>query len=439
MALFSARGSRPSDPTAPDADPGPTRPAPPPHPPPVAPEESPPPAASEPTTAGGTFHHDLPDSIDPLLHPAAAAVEVANRLGTLDPTRRALAEKAWKEVSAHAARLESDAFARSAEAALAHAVLPHVKNGEHVQTKVLPPFVVIYASKERHDEWRALDDPGSGASSSDVARDASEVRETLDRVAGAFHAVYDEFLRRYALAADLVDLARPYGGRPDLPLGKRSFAEGFPLLVWVRRSPDEVPMGPRFYESFRSQDDGAESLLNEMAILDAPAKSRLEEIAVAQVLQAFRRQKNEWAHVYVPATFFGAGFPTLLARAVRGDRSERSPFEGPLPAFVPTHDLVGADRPPSPPPKVPAMGDAEPPGPAIPRAEAWALLHFLDRGADGKRHDAFTRFVADMLSSDVRVESYAPSKFVAEFGLNTPADWEAFDAEFRPWYETRTK
>jgi hypothetical protein len=48
-----------------------------------------------------------------------------------------------------------------------------------------------------------------------------------------YQQLYKEFLKRYGESCELKDLMSPFGGRPDLGLGKQSYRDGCPMIIWI--------------------------------------------------------------------------------------------------------------------------------------------------------------------------------------------------------------
>ncbi len=377
-----------------------------------------------------------------------------------------LAEKAWTETLAHAARVETDPAYRALDGALALAAEDPLARGRHLLVRVASPYLVCYVSKERLDEYQLLSiaSPAERAARREAIRAPRARADALlaDR-ARLLRAVYDEFLRRWAQPCDLKDLAAPYGGRPDYRPGVRSFADGYPLVAWILE-PDvwrawRVEQGRVLDErSVIDTRTGRLSLLAADPEDDEDAQAATEEtagLAVVQLLGAFRSQKDEWAGPRATPAFFEAGFSRTLGTVERGaDGGFRFPEER-IPSLVsavasrqrqalaanqglprfPLKDLVELEGSGSVREFAAVRLHVRPDvGSGVFGAQAAALVRFLERSPSAERRAAWSRFVVAMLDPDPRVEGYAATSFRREFGIAGEDAWKALDAEFAVYW-----
>ncbi|MEZ6008188.1 MAG: hypothetical protein R3F05_10520 [Planctomycetota bacterium] len=155
-------------------------------------------------------------------------------------------------------------------------------------------------------------------------------RRELARVApGILAAVRSEFDRLFGAPLGLVDLMAPYGGRPDYPIGVRSFADGHVVGLWLLDSRRALEAkNVRFAletitsaGAFAYQMDPAVSWPSRVEDPEpvAVARRRLAHAAARALLSASARQHNSWR---LPRAWDSAvveGVAALLECVVQAD------------------------------------------------------------------------------------------------------------------------
>jgi hypothetical protein len=352
-----------------------------------------------------------------------------------------LSMEALDRAQAYSLRLETDRLHRAHDGAIRSvAVDPELSKIPFDATFASPYVICMPRGKDESDPAAAIFEPPAvrDARRAYFAQEAAKRARVMGDVGRTLQQVYAEFLRRYGEIADLRDLMGEFGGRPDLPIGKRSFRDGCPLVVWIAGDDDSLrpPPGRLVVWRFDREEDLRHLVLD----------------AVTQLLYWFRRQRNEWGGAGPsPQTFFELGLPrqwidlTIGAgRTLRwggekpwletlrlGDRvaaaSGRTAFRFPL------EDLV----------KLEGYGNVEAyafehagpsagaAGLAVFAAQSAAFLEFLRDGAGGKRRGAFDAFVAGAFVSSHVDPATSVARFESAFGIRSKKDWKDLDDEFR--------
>src|SRR5262245_46204954 len=196
------------------------------------------------------FSHEVPEIVAFRGHDFVRVVEAASRkrwFPRADRDAFLAASRAWARLVAHARLLESDRVYRALDG-----VRAEVDQDEDLRDYVwdamdASPFVVFWTDGTRID--RAGLDTLAPSQRDDLLAAAAVRKKSWHRAlaekAAILTRVYAELLRRYGEAADLRDLMAEWGGRPDYPPSKRSFRDGYPILVWGfgSRSAYEVLLG----------------------------------------------------------------------------------------------------------------------------------------------------------------------------------------------------
>lgn len=439
--------------------------------PPLPPAPTPPPASGVDAHAGQrAFTGEVPEAISLIPFDMARTIERARERRWFDEgdAAYALAQSALAGAEGYALRLETDRLHRAFDGAIRVVAADAELRNASFDALFVPPYVIC-AEREGRDvdpskvlfEIPAVRD----AYRREFAERAAARARRMARVGRLLRQTYVEFLRRHGESADLHDLMGEFGGRPDLPISKRSFRDGCPLVVWIAER--ESPRGPTLplvtFPAGRLVVAGAD--------LDDPRYAPyLIEEAARQLLLWFRRQGNEWGTPWGPQTYFDAGFPALWSAVDVGpddgltwrpvgswarifEQFRRAERAAPLFGI---RELVGFEGGSAVEAAAVHFALTPPVGALLVRAESASLLAFLRDGAGGKRRPAYERFVASMCAvvsaeaepSGVRLDPAglplnetpdptAPSpvsrSFANHFGLQTAADWTALDEEFRAY------
>ena len=393
------------------------------------------------------FTHAVPEELSLTRYDFVRTVERAREQRWFEDTGSyRLAVDAFARAEAFARRLASDRGFRALDGAVREIA---AEQGAAFDVVFAPPYVLCM---ERGDE---APDPTDTVF---LPREAREARLAEAGVRAALRAralaergrflqhLYARFFARYSKDVDLRDLMEEFGGRPDLPIGKRSFRDGCPLLVWSGSG--TVDEDPTRHVHF---DPRAERLY---VVGDPPPLESELRGATAQILHWFRRQKSEWGRADSPQSFFEVGFPSRWATArllpdrtlepvepglwlerLRTTQTEFTAARQTSPRF-PLKALLAFDSYPA----VTAYA-AEHWGPVgagnglqLFAGQARALLTYLD--GDERHRAAFNAFVRAMF--DVvgdRDPSHAGRVFEQLFKLHSDDDWRQLDDEFRAYWD----
>jgi len=409
------------------------------------------------------FPHDVPEEISYRRYPFVRIVEEAGAQRWFDdPVPYANALEAFVACQKHAARLTNDP---------AYSALDVVRRGIDQDEFLRPynydaifasPFLICYSTKERIDEaalWRL---PKAERAKAWTELDARRIpyKRVLAEKARIYTQVYTRFLAQYGERCDLKPLMDPYGGRADYPLGKRSFREGCPLVVWVFsdakawKTHHEEVIGKPVAALVMGYVDG---FSGRVLCYDHAPEDREGELlahtrfATLSALYWFHRQRNEWSQRRIPYDFFTRGFPDWFSAAtvakdrtlsfVRWNRvqlqkllawkSVATNSRHLMPIF-PLKDLLSLEGPNA----VRAYGVERWGLEVITlfRGQCWAFFAFLDHAADGKRRPVIAKLLDDYLMAPREEEGYMLGQAREKLGITTDADWAALDAEFATFY-----
>jgi hypothetical protein len=423
------------------------------------------------------FTHAVPEELVFRKYPFVRAVEEASAKRWFeDAEGYALAMKAWEKTKEHAKRLETDHTYRALEGARMEIDRDEFFKGYNYEAIFASPYLICYSSKERINEADFI-------TMSPAER--SKKQDELDKKKQKFHRIlaekreiytqlYAEFLKRYEKECDLRDLMKPYGGREDYPITKRSYPEGCPLIVWIFSDRDAF----QDYHTKIKKDSIDESVAGYFSpmtgwvyLYDEDGSDREFEVnknvheGTHQLQHWFTRQKNEWGRAFVPQSFFGEGFaeytgsvimtpdrkltfvgvnrPRLrsamnFAAQIKKDaKREFGSGSGQMGIF-PSKDFVRFEGY-----HTVAQWAAEkwgtPAGVGLFYCQSWAFVYFLNEYKDGKYRKPFVKFVNDMLNHPKSSEGYGFEKFKKEFGIVNDAGWKKLQDEFEPFYKELLK
>jgi hypothetical protein len=284
------------------------------------------------------FAHDMPDAISFVSlreYDYLRVVENAIRHRWIESAAESeAAEAAWTKTLAHARRLQDDPTFRALVGARREVSLDRYLKDYNCAATFASPYLICYASSERvsDEELSKLSYAARQKRLAQLEASRAKFAMRLAEKATILQQLYREFLKRYGEACDLKDLMSPYGGRPDLPAGKRSYRDGCPLVVWVfedRAAWDEFhavvkgePVNPGVAGYF-SRSTGWAYLHDEDSEKDRELEViRTLETGTHQLLHWFARQKREWGGSMAPQSFFDRGFADYMAAVTMApDRS----------------------------------------------------------------------------------------------------------------------
>lgn len=409
------------------------------------------------------FAHEVPEEISYRRYPFVRIVEEAGAQRWFeDPVPYANALEAFIACQKHAARLTDDLAYSSLDVARRGIDQDEYLRSYNYDAIFASPFLICYSTKERIDEAALWKLPKAERAKAWAELDARRVpyKRVLAEKARIYTQVYARFLAQYGEACDLKSLMDPYGGRPEYPVGKRSFREGCPLTVWVfsdakawKAHHEEVvgePVDPLWVGYLHPH--SGRVLCHDHAPEDREGELLANtRLATLSALYWFYRQRAEWGQARAPYDFFTRGFPDWFGSATLGKdralafvpwnrvqlrkllewKSVATNSRHLMPVF-PLRDLLSFEGPGA----VRAYGVERWGLEVITlfRGQCWAFFAFLDQAAGGKRRPVIARLLNDYLLAPRAEEGYMFGKARAALGLGTEADWAALDAEFATFY-----
>jgi hypothetical protein len=418
------------------------------------------------------FANEIPEEITYYNEPFIRAVQDANAQQWFsDKEQYDLAMKAWRKTVAHAKRLAEDrvyaALTQEKSRISRDADFKDYKYTTHFAS----PYLIFYSSKDEMSEFDLMK-----MSRAERAKELAEMEErrkewslVLAEKGKIYSQLYQHFMKTYGEECDLKDLMQPYGGRPDYPPSKRSFAEGVPLVIWIFDSREAFD-----YHHNKVQKDGASGLENVAGYFSPQTgwvylydeADRHFEInknvheGTHQLQHWFTRQKNEWATDFrVPQSFFGEGFAEYVGSVQmdeqrnlkfigvnrprlrawqdilkRAERDSKKPPIFPLEALVGFEGYGQAAEYARDKLNLPAVGLPPDAGLHVFYIQSWALVYFLNDHANQKYRKSFHAFLNDMLVYEDDEERFGYEAFKRAFKIKTESDWKALDTEFRNFY-----
>jgi hypothetical protein len=421
-----------------------------------------------PSTGHVEFPHRIPEWIHARVLPFLREVERASAKRWFGPDeqdayQRAL--RAWEETQTHMRRLQGDPAYRAA--VQAYATLHHDRTlaSAHLAVQFDPPYVVVYVDREPLTIYDLPATAGAEEERAMAAR-AAAAEAVLREKARILSQVYDEFLRRYAEPFDLRPLTDAFGGRPDYPMGVRSFNDGVPLVVLVAADQETfaamIDAGGRVPPSGRTPSLVATGLFTPRTgriqlprSSPDPAARRFEidqtaALAVSQLVHWFTRQRNHWAMPRFSQGFFSTGFPEWFGAVVMDpDRNLR--FTGlnvqrldDMQRMASALERQDRTYPIFPLERLLSFGDygsvaqwgvseSGMPAPAVLSMffqQSWALVYFLHEHEDGAYRDGLERFLDAVLSRETGLNQ-TRAVFERAFGMEKPEDFQALEFAFQ--------
>ena len=411
------------------------------------------------------FTGDVPEEISFRKYPFVRAVEEAHaKRWFSDREAYDIAVKALEKCKVHADRLENDRVYRALDGARRD-----IDRDEHFKkynydSIFASPYLICDSTDEKIDAEAFISLPTSERRKklAELDKKKEAYKRILAEKAKIYSQLYAEFLKRYGEACDLHDLMEEYGGRKDLPISKRSFKDGCPLIVWIfsdRAAFDDYhknvkhdPIHPGIAGYF-SPDTGWVYLYDEdNGNREFEINKNVHE-GTHQLQHWFMRQKNEWGKAAVPQSFFGEGFAEYMGSVVM-DKDRKLTFIGlnrprlesldrvrsdlqklgkPMYVF-PVKDLVGFEGYGN----VSAWagehwGNAGV-GLGIFYIQSWAFTYFLNEYENHKYQAKFGEFLSNILNYPKDAQNYGLTKFKAAMGIASENDWKKLDTEFKKYY-----
>jgi hypothetical protein len=415
------------------------------------------------------FTGEVPEEISFRKYPFVRAVEEAKAQRWFDDAEGfALAMKAFERTQIHAQKLESDRVYRALDGARRA-----IDRDEHFKkynydSIFASPYLICYSTDDRIDPEDFLKLPASERRKKFAELDKK--RETYKRVlaekAKIYTQLYAEFLKRYGEACDLHDLMEEYGGRKDLPISKRSFPDGCPLIVWIfsdraafdsyHNNVKKDPISPGVAGYF-SPDTGWVYLYDEEGGNREFEINKNVHEGTHQLQHWFMRQKNEWGKASVPQSFFGEGFAEYMGSVVM-EKDRKLTFIGlnrprlesldniktglqkqtPAKSMLvfPVKELVGFEGYHNVSAWAAEHWGAQNGGMGLGifYIQSWAFTYFMNEYSNHKYQARFGEFLSSILNYPKDAENYGFTKFKQAFGIASEADWKKLDKEFKDYY-----
>ena len=409
------------------------------------------------------FTGDVPEEISFRKYPFVRAVEDAHAQRWFDDREAYdIAMKALEKCKVHADRLENDRVYRALDGARRD-----IDRDEHFKkynydSIFASPYLICYSTDDRLDAEDFIKLPASERRKklAELDKKKEAYKRVLAEKAKIYTQLYAEFLKRYGDACDLHDLMEEYGGRKDLPISKRSFKDGCPLIVWIfsdRAAFDSYhtnvkkdPINPGIAGYF-SPDTGWVYLYDEdNGNREFEINKNVHE-GTHQLQHWFMRQKNEWGKAAVPQSFFGEGFAEYMGSVVM-DKDRKLTFIGinrpRLESFAgyrkqlqemgksmlvfPVKELVGFE----------GYANVDnwarehwaTAGLGLFYIQSWAFTNFLNEYENHKYQARFGEFLSAILNYPKEAQNYGLTKFKSAMGIASEADWTKLDKEFKKYY-----
>ena len=390
------------------------------------------------------FDHPLPEALHYRGHPFLQEVERANAQRWFGPDERAALERglrAWDETTRHLGRLESDSRYRAGDQMLANLAHEPALANATLLARSAPPFLVVYPVAGT--EGASLEDPSTRA----------RIERRLDDETRTLAATYEALYGAYADEFGLAELAAPYGGRPDLGVGLRSYPDGKVLAAVV--ASNEAIAERLLGGAPGSATWSLPALLpNRPDLLILGPKENAGATAVMgakQLLLAFTQQRNRWS---MPRP----GFSAVLDGFARRLGAEVAQPSGPAPNLAsmralaralaeqekaypifPLEQLVSFGSVPEAVRYLQQRQGADalpvPLAPALLFDQSWALTSFLLEAEDGRWREAYLRVVQAGLDHELG-QGLNRAVFMRTLGLADRADWNELDAAWQRYVRT---
>jgi hypothetical protein len=415
------------------------------------------------------FKHEVPEIISFEDYPYIRAVQEANKTRWFDDDEAyGIAMKAWEKTEAHAKKLDPDAGDRTFRALDgARRLIARDKHFKDYNYEAIfaRPYLICYSSDERlsEEDFLGLSKTDRQKKLAELEKKRHEYRRILAEKARIYQQLYDEFLKRYGEACNLKNLMDEYGGRGDLPLGKRSYKDGCPLIIWIFS--DKAAFKAHHTRIKEDIHDGVAGYFSPLTgwvyLYDETGGGTSREFEINknvhegthQLEHWFQKQKREWGQPVVPQSFFGEGFAEYLG-AVNMKREDRTlEFhglnrprllqlqgqqkellnQGKKMHIFPTKELVGFQGYGQ--PAAYALQTwSYPQGLLLFYGQSWAFVYFLNEFQNHKYQPKFKKYLDDMLNHPPDGGDFALKRFKDRFGIRSEEDWKKMHKEFETFY-----
>ncbi|MGE0192905.1 MAG: hypothetical protein AB7T63_12790 [Planctomycetota bacterium] len=377
-----------------------------------------------------------------------------------------LAQAALKEMREYMHRLETDREFRAGIAIRGNLANQEFFKEYNFVGHWASPWLICYSSNDRLSEYDLLsieDASERKARREELAAKRAQYERLVAEKGHMVQQLYTQWMKIFGEALELKPLMDEYGGRPDYPIGVRSFGDGCPMVMWVfdnRASWDEFhqkvkkELIPHFAAGYFSGESEMVMLYDE----GEDTRDRVFEIGktvhegVHQLEHFFSRQKNNWRRPPFSQDFLGEGIAEWLGSVKMNDKYELE-FVGvnvtrlgeaqnmakglqaggkeykyfPLEFLTSVTNYGMAQQY-----AVTEWGLDTNFGMSMFYQQSWGFVYFLNTYKDGRYWPKFLKFVDLMMQRPKGDNSVSPY-FKQAFDITGEEDWEDLDAEFQPF------
>ncbi|MDF1699990.1 MAG: hypothetical protein P1V36_02365 [Planctomycetota bacterium] len=420
------------------------------------------------------FPHEIPEDIANREYPYLKAVTAAYNHHWYGPDEDAeyeIAMRAWKKTQKHYEQLINDHHFQAADSIRANIAKDKFFKDYNYAARWADPYLICYASTDRLSEYDLLsieDKDERRLKMKELAKKREVFERVLDEKALIFTQLYKEFYNRYKDSLSLKPLMDEYGGRPDYPIGVRSFQNGSPMVVWIfdskkafneyhdKVSGEAIPHNVAGYFSPRTTyvylyDEGG---------ADGKGGNRVFEInknvheGTHQLEFWFTRQRNRWRKPRPGQDWFGEGIAEFVGSVkmeqdgslaflginvprLQSMQRAAKQFEGQGQKYrkFPIERLVSFNSYG----EVQAWGATE--WTLNPNLvllmfyeQSWAFTYFLNTYENGKYKERFEKFFDLVLHRETGVSKGAAA-FKEAFRIRDEDDWEDLNDEFHEYLD----
>ncbi|MCA9314367.1 MAG: hypothetical protein H6806_09690 [Planctomycetes bacterium] len=380
-----------------------------------------------------------------------------------------LAQSALKEMREYMHRLETDREFRAGIAIRGNLANQEFFKEYNFVGHWASPWLICYSSNDRLSEYDLLsieDASERKARREELAAKRAQYERLVAEKGHMVQQLYGQWMKVFGEALELKPLMDEYGGRPDYPIGVRSFGDGCPMVMWVfdnRASWDEFhqkvkkELIPHFAAGYFSGESEMVMLYDE----GEGTADRVFEIGktvhegVHQLEHFFSRQKNNWRKPPFSQDFLGEGIAEWLGSVKMNDKyelefiginvtrlGEAQGMNKMLEAggkeykFFPLEFMTSC-RSYSEPQQyaVTEWGLDTNFGMSMYYQQSWGFVYFLNTYQNGKYWPKFLKFVDLMMQRPKGDNSVSPY-FKQAFDITGEEDWEDLDDEFQPFMKS---
>ena len=420
------------------------------------------------------FAHEIPEDIANREYPYMKAVTAAYNkhwFGPDEDQEYEIAMRAWKKTEAHYEKLVNDHRFRAADSIRANIAKDKFFKDYNYAARWADPYLICYASTDRLSEYDLLsieDKDERRLKLKELAKKREDYERILDEKALIFTQLYKEFFGRYKESLSLKPLMDEFGGRPDYPIGVRSFQNGTPMVVWIfdskkafneYHSKVKGEMMPHNVAGYFSPQTTYVYLYDE-GNEEGQGGNRVFEInknvheGTHQLEFWFTRQRNRWRKPHPGQDWFGEGIAEYIGsvqmdsdgtlkflgvnvprlQSMQGS-AKRFESQGQKYRKFPVDKLVSFSSYGA----VQAWGATEwQLNPSLVLLmfyeQSWAFTYFLNNYKNGKYKERFEKFFDLVLHRETGVSKGAAA-FKEAFRIRDEDDWADLNDEFHEYLD----